>query len=267
MPRGVVIGLLAGFVFVIGPLDWWLLGRLRARRFTWVLFPIVTAGFTLATMKLARHYLGEGQHRGGIVITDLAPTGEVVRETRLEVLLPDKRGTLLTEVQRAICVPVKLPVRDSSPVLTFTGQFPAKFTFRRPLQQWSPVITRQTRVGAGEDVSRMNWEAFTPGLLEKDRPWDVAGKLAGNSGCAVAFAYRPGLGAISSDFIDANFIESITFPPQVGRLGIFSHFSPSGAPSLSDLPCIERGDDSSSLVMAARREGSDLHLWRRLYYH
>jgi hypothetical protein len=77
MPRSVVVALLAGFVFVIGPLDWWLLGRLRARRFTWLLFPVVTAGVAVTTMKLARHYLGEGHHRGALVLTDIAPDGRV----------------------------------------------------------------------------------------------------------------------------------------------------------------------------------------------
>jgi hypothetical protein len=267
MPRNVVIGLLAGFVLVIGPLDWWLLGRLRARRFTWVLFPVVTAVFTVATMKLARHYLGTGAHRGGLVITDIAPSGEVVRETRIDVLLPDQRGTLSEEIQHALCATMKRSSNEAIPAVAYRGQFPGRFVFERPVQQWSLVLTRQMRLHAGEDKSRMRWDAFTPAMLDKDRPADIATTLAGDSKCAVSFAYRAGLGPVDSHFIDSNFVETIIYKPENGQFALISQFAPSCAPTLTDLPCIERGDTGSSLVIAARREGSDLHFWRRLYLH
>jgi hypothetical protein len=270
MPRSVVIALLAGFVFLIGPLDWWLLGKLRARRFTWLLFPAVTAGVTLATMKLARHYLGEGHHRGALVVTDIAPDGRVVRETRLDVLLPAERGTLALDLQRSLCLPV-LPVRyDGGNLIagvSFNGSFPNNFKFTRPLQQWSPVLTRQTRIGMGEDRSGMQWSAFRREMLTQERPWEAARILTGDSDCSVAFVNRAGVGALDSQMIAKDLFEALIYTPQAGRFGLFSHVSPSGSSMFEDLPCVERDDEQSTLVIAARREGSELHLWRRLYLY
>jgi hypothetical protein len=174
---------------------------------------------------------------------------------------------LTLDLQRSMCLPVRYGAGQGAAGLAFSGSFPSRFTFSRPLQQWSPVLTRQTRVGPGEDRSGIKWEAFTREMLEKDRPWEVASAISGDSGCSVAFAYRPGLGAVDTKLIAQNLLEAVTYTPQTGRIGLFSHLSPSGSSNLDDLPCIERGDEHGSLVIATRREGSELHLWRRLYFH
>ncbi len=269
MPRNVVFGLLAAFVLLIGPIDWWLLGRLRARRFTWLLFPVVTAGVTVAMMKLARHYLGEGNHRGALVVTDLAPDGRVVRETRLDLLLPARRGTLSIDLQKALCLPAQMRRENESAEggLTFSGSFPQRYSLTRPVEQWSPVITRQTRVGPGEDLSRMKWDEFRLAFLEQRRMPELAQALAGESGCSVCFAHESGLSPGDSGVVEQGLLDVLTFIAPTGRTGAFSHISPSGSATLEDLPCIESGDDRSTLVIASRRDGLDLHIWRRLYLH
>jgi hypothetical protein len=264
MPRNVVFGLLTAFVLLIGPVDWWLLGKLRARRFTWLLFPLVTAGVTVAMMKLARHYLGERNHRGALVVTDIAPDGTVVRETRLEVLLPAKRGTLSMDLQKALCLPMQTDVHGGAAVsgLTFNGSYPQRFSMAHPVEQWSPALTRTTRIGAGEDRSGMKWDEFRRTRMDEA----AARELAGDSGCSVSIVSQSGLGMIRST-MEKNLIEALTLVELRGRSGFFTALSPSGSAALDDLPCIESGDDRSTLVIASRRDGLDLHIWRRLYLH
>lgn len=275
IPPSVVFALLAAFVFLIGPVDWWVLGRIRARRFTWLLFPAVTVGVTAITMKLARHYLGEDIHRGSVVFTDLAADGRVVRETRLDLLLPPERSVQTVELQHAFCMPVErrgialYGVSDPEriPRLSFKGSFPGRFAFSQPVQQWAPVLTRQTRIGGGEDTSRVRWDGFRREMLERVGAGEIAQAIAGDSGCRVAVISPVRVAAADFELIKGQFLDALTYAPPHGGTAYLSLLSPSGSGSLNDLGCIERGDTQSSLVVAARRDGSNLHIWRRLYLH
>jgi len=276
IPPSVVFALLAAFVFLIGPVDWWVLGRIRARRFTWLLFPAVTVGVTAITMKLARHYLGEDAHRGAVVLTDLAPDGRLVRETRLDLLLPPERSIQTLELQHAFCVPVERrgiplsgdvsdPERNTG--VSFKGSFPARFALSQPVQQWAPALTRQTRIGGGEDTSKVRWDNFRREMMENVGAGEVEQALAGDSGCRIAVISPLRMTAIESELIKGQFLDALTYAPLQGGTAYLSHLSPSGSASLNDLGCIERDDSQSSLVIAVRRDGPNLHVWRRLYFH
>jgi len=275
IPPSVVFALLATFVFLIGPVDWWVLGRFRARRFTWVLFPAVTVGVTAITMKIARNYLGEEIHRGSVVLTDLAADGRVVRETRLDLLLPPERSVQTVELQHAFCMPVERrgfafpgrsdPERNSG--ISFKGSFPARFAFSQPVQQWAPVLTRQTRIGGGEDTSRVRWDGFSREMMENVGAGEVEQAIAGDSGCRIAVISPLRVTAIGSELIKGQLLDALTYAPPHGGTTYLSHLSPSGSDSLNDLGCIERDDSQSSLVIAVRRDGPNLHVWRRLYFH
>jgi hypothetical protein len=75
------------------------------------------------------------------------------------------------------------------------------------------------------------------------------------------------LRAVDMKVIDEKLIEAVTYMPQTGGTNIFSHLSPSGSAELNDLACIESGDARSMLVIAARRDVAELHVWRRLYLY
>jgi hypothetical protein len=83
VPFGWIIAILAGFIIVIGPLDWFVLGRLKMRRYTWVLFPCVSAGVTIFTVWLAGQYMGRHSHRAALTVTDFGRDGQALREPAL----------------------------------------------------------------------------------------------------------------------------------------------------------------------------------------
>jgi hypothetical protein len=276
IPRNVIISLLGAFLFIIGPVDWWLLGKFRARRFTWLLFPVVTAGVTVAMMKLARHYLGRSNQRGALVITDLAPDGRVARETRLEVLLPAERGSFTFEGKRSFCVPVQQNRTATGDRFTagvsFHGNFPYSYTLTRPVQQWSPIITRQTRIGGGEDDSRVKWHEFhpehlRPELVRSAGRLSAARALSGDSGCNMAFTVASGIVTVDPQLVEHNLLQALTIIGSNDRSYLFSPLSPSGSDTLYDLACLESDEYQSTIVIATRREGPDLHVWRRLYLY
>ena len=63
-----------------------MLGLLRMRRLTWILFPVVTIAFAVFTLFLSRWYLGTNDSRQAIEINDIVKGGTTARRTRIELL-------------------------------------------------------------------------------------------------------------------------------------------------------------------------------------
>ena len=111
LPYPVVLLVLAAFVVVIGPLDWIVLGRLRRRRLTWVLFPLAAVAFTALTVFLAENYMGRKNYRSTFTITDLGYDGGVLRESRFEMIFPARNQEIATEVRNALCASMNVSER------------------------------------------------------------------------------------------------------------------------------------------------------------
>ena len=82
VPLGLIGAVLAAYVCAIGPIDYLLLGALKIRRFTWILFPVVTIAFAGFTLWLSRWYLGTNDSRLALEIHDVVKGGMVARRTR-----------------------------------------------------------------------------------------------------------------------------------------------------------------------------------------
>ncbi len=92
VPLGLIGAVLAAYVVAIGPIDYFLLGLLRMRRLTWILFPLVTIGFAGSTLWLSRWYLGTNDSRRALEIYDVVKGGTVARRTRVELLFLSRRA-------------------------------------------------------------------------------------------------------------------------------------------------------------------------------
>ncbi|MFM7832729.1 MAG: hypothetical protein ACKPJD_13115, partial [Planctomycetaceae bacterium] len=86
VPVSVIAVILLGYVLVVGPVDYFVLGWLRMRKYTWLLFPVVTAAFTFLTIAVAHAYMSSDDTGGVLVITDLDAGGAVVRQSTIETL-------------------------------------------------------------------------------------------------------------------------------------------------------------------------------------
>lgn len=152
-----VIGLiLCGYVLTIGPIDYFVLGWLRLRKYTWIVFPIVTLGFTFLTIAVAHDYMSSDETGGRLVITDIVDNGIPVRQTVLETLFLGAKTEIVTEHKSQFVVQVEDsfnpadrvrmygngPERKSDTPLSYTGHFPQNYTVRQEVQQWSPVSLR-----------------------------------------------------------------------------------------------------------------------------
>ena len=63
IPFSALMGTLGVFLLMIGPVDYFVLGWLRRRRYTWVLFPATSVVFMLATVLMANYFLGRHDQR------------------------------------------------------------------------------------------------------------------------------------------------------------------------------------------------------------
>ena len=152
-----VIGLiLCGYVLTIGPIDYFVLGWLRLRKYTWIVFPIVTIGFTFLTIAVAHDYMSSEDTGGRLVITDVVDNGIPARQTVLETLFLGAKTEFTTDHKSQLVVQAEDsftatdwvnmygngPERKSDTPLNYSGHFPQNYSIRQEVQQWSPVSLR-----------------------------------------------------------------------------------------------------------------------------
>jgi len=153
VPTSVVAGLLLAYVLAVGPLDYMILGLFRARKYTWIVFPIVTVGFTLAMVQIAHHYLASNDQGGTLTITDVGDAGRPLRETQLELHYLGARQDVSTEIQSGL-----VTAMNAKP-LQLQGRFPGRYSSERRIEQWSPEMQRTFSFQASDEVSvQIDWD-------------------------------------------------------------------------------------------------------------
>lgn len=277
-PRGVRMvpvwllgGVIGGLLFLIGPADWFILGWLRCHRLTWLLFPITIVACTAGMLVLARHFIGRTRQSGALVITDLGTDGTPVRETRVNFVLPPSEGLEKTELQSALVQTLPFSMGDYDGRARFApgrfeGQYPGRYATLQPVRQWSPIYTRQTTLQPAAETSGVKWpalkkEARAEQLQSFMREMNGAPMLT--TGTMVATSTNvPTAIATRSEFT-----KRLCAPPLTWSNVVFYRSAPSLAANLADLAVLEPEAPNETLLLAARRDGSTLHLWRRLYLH
>jgi hypothetical protein len=155
VPLGMIAAILAAYVVMIGPVDYFFLGFLRLRRFTWILFPVVTIAFAGFTLWLSRWYLGTNDSTRAIEVYDLVQGGAVARQTRIELLFLSQQREVGTEVQNGVFSQIGLgtlpdPRRPGSQIASeagridesIVGRFPSRYIVGQAIPQWTPVANR-----------------------------------------------------------------------------------------------------------------------------
>lgn len=156
VPSWVIALILSGYVLTIGPVDYFLLGWLRMRKYTWVLFPVITLLFTLMTVAVANSYMSSKSTGGKMVITDIVEDGEIARQSVIETLYFGAKGESRTNHVAQTIVQAQDnfnvaawqnminggPMKQANFPLTYDGHFPQNYMVTQEVQQWSPVTLR-----------------------------------------------------------------------------------------------------------------------------
>jgi len=176
MPLSIVIVILSLFLLAVAPGDYFLLGRLNCRKYTWWSFALISASFTLCTVKVAESYMGDIDYRTGLTFVDLetfrnesGTFAKAARSSRFELLFVATQQTIETSLRNCLFADMRErtgPTEDLqfrrprfaqfddteldeteavvADLPEYEGAMPSAFTVRQQLRQWSPRITRQT---------------------------------------------------------------------------------------------------------------------------
>ncbi len=172
IPLSVVVTILALFLTVIVPVDYYVLGHFKSRRFTWVLVPAVSLVFTGFTTWLGDAYLGSTDYRTSLEFVDLTTANRVICNSRFEMLFTATQRKVATELKQTLYAEVSVqrsneadegnsrrglttsdldnepadrigqPQDSESPL--YQGTMPTLFTVQQQMRKWSPQLSRQT---------------------------------------------------------------------------------------------------------------------------
>ncbi|WP_145944455.1 hypothetical protein [Fuerstiella marisgermanici] len=173
VPSYIIALLLFAYVITIGPVDWFVLGFFKARKYTWLLFPIVTAFFTVLTVRIAHNYMASTDTGGRFTIVDLVDDGQPVRQTDLQLHFYASQVTLENETSNSFFVPAQtiavnqLSLHQPVPQSTYRnvnyhGRFPQAYSHQQRMRQWEPQLNRTFTLSPKADkVPKIPWDDET----------------------------------------------------------------------------------------------------------
>jgi len=285
MPGWAIVLLLFGYVAIVGPADYFLLGKARLRKWTWVVFPAVTFAVTWGVVATADAFMSDNDHRRTIDIVDFDVKGEPVRRTRLEMLFRGSGDPVLHELSRAYFSSVDRQHFDneenSAPTGPYAGTLPSRYVVPQQVAKWTPQVNRTFEIEP-QDVMAVDWakaESTSAGLLSL--PGGATGhvfrtrqgQLGGGAGLGYVndrqqYSYVPNMnmtGFQNPQVGGAPFLQAATLLSRSERGSLQFQRSPIGFGRLDDLPFIDDADPAAdALVIWAQEVDGDLVVYRNL---
>ncbi|MFM8581270.1 MAG: hypothetical protein ACKOFW_07185, partial [Planctomycetaceae bacterium] len=135
--------LMGAYVLLIGPLDYLLLGRWKARRWTWITFPAITLLITFSLVTLSNLQLSGMEHGPALLLIDLDGGNRPVRVTRLECQIASREQLLTRSIQRG-WISTESYSPNTEIVPRFRLQPGREQVVDVEVPQWSPRLIRET---------------------------------------------------------------------------------------------------------------------------
>ena len=201
VPLWVLVAILGTFVVLIGPVDYFVLGRLRARKYTWLTFPVATILVTSLTVSLTNSYMSTSEARRALIIHDLGDDGSTVRVNQFELLFLASTRNVTTDIRKGIFSamktgsrishemdpsqmynprrrPVRMePIEESRSREILTGRIPTDYTARQSLSKWTPQLNRLFYLPGSSEPSPLDWAKIMEGEQIRAVMHDESAKL------------------------------------------------------------------------------------------
>ncbi len=183
--------ILFAFVIVIGPVDYIGLGWLKARKYTWVLFPVATLAVTALTVWFSNAYMSSAEARRGLVVRDVGDDGSIVRTNRFELLFVASSRPVTTEVRKGVFSPLGTgqtmesiyqqqlmygggrlrysPAQSGLESLSersiprIVGRVPVQFEVTQDLAKWTPQLNRMFWIPGSIEEKPVDWNSIVAG--------------------------------------------------------------------------------------------------------
>ncbi|MBI5756967.1 MAG: hypothetical protein HZA46_00450 [Planctomycetales bacterium] len=187
---GVILGL---YLLAVGPGDFFLLKLIRRHKFTFLLFPAVTIGFTYWTVRMSDANLRTNKSLRSLRILDVGSQGKFLRENRFELLFANIEREVVTEARHELFTQLdprlyrsqladrsnrgrpqptaRYPGMPGENLLMTSGteqpalhegQMPALYRVRQRLGQFTPQINHLLTIAPDRPPSDFDWDSLRP---------------------------------------------------------------------------------------------------------
>ena len=296
LPLGWMGGILALYIACVGPLDYFLLGRLRMRKWTWVLFPVLTLAFAVSIVWMSNQTMQRGNVRKSVVILDVIEGNKVSRMNRFELLFLGSGQTAETQANRALFVPMNTQQYDlpedlqiarqrgvlrSSLVSAprYAGWIPGQCTVSQDIPQWTPQLNRMMTIAPApaDYPAGFDWDAISVADLDGDKPRQaLQAKVQAAFGPEAAmYVLKKGQHFSGSTGPPVEWKEfghqmaapiyQLEAPPQHGLFQLISQLSPGGSANFTDLSLLDSNDSDQYLLSVQVPHQGELWIYRRIY--
>jgi hypothetical protein len=159
IPLSLILLIYVTFVLMVGPGDWYLLGLIKARRLTWVLFPVVAIACTWFTVALSRHYLGSADSSQVLDVIDVGPRDSVLRHDQIELMFTGSNRALVRQPKQALWSSLEAhgASNNNSPRMfrgnavgngtigmpRYEGSLSGEYKVEQAVSQWTPALRRE----------------------------------------------------------------------------------------------------------------------------
>ena len=181
MPGWAVVAILFGYVAIVGPLDYFVLGWLRLRKWTWLTFPAATLAVTGGVVATANVFLSDNNHVRAVDVIDLDARGEPVRRTRLDLHFRGSSEPVVHELEKAYFTrldpthfaspapanPVvvngrlvyekKKVTNNDAPTGPYTGTIASRYVVPQQIAKWTPQVNRTFEIAPKMNVPKIDW--------------------------------------------------------------------------------------------------------------
>jgi hypothetical protein len=280
IPFSALAVILMLFVLMIGPVDYYVLGLFRRRRYTWILFPATSICFTLVTVTMANHYLGLRDQRHSLIVVDLDPEGTALRWFRYELLFAARDKEAITELKDVLWSPLNTRTladdysmgyrptdmaERSTPL--YHGTLPVHFQIRESLRQWRPELNRAFSFEPPPVPLPSNWRAVEKAWPDLEQ---VRSKLSTEKPFVGDVCGMIGDSLINCDPLSGGMLLGSLLPPMTSaeRAGLFdfvSQISPTSGGNFEDASAMDV-DSNDSVLLITTRVGEDVVVYRRFFH-
>lgn len=157
VPLGLIGIILFGYLILIGPVDYFVLGHFKRRRWTWITFPLTTLLVAWFCVWMSDWFLSSESMGKTLLVRDLGADGTVLRESEFELKFLSRRKEIESEVENAIFTQLNtdrlMAMRGNLPGQhlasqrsQFEGRMPGNYRVRQVIPQWTPVVNRWFRI-------------------------------------------------------------------------------------------------------------------------
>ncbi|WP_144992811.1 hypothetical protein [Polystyrenella longa] len=186
VPPSFVMGVMIAYLILVGPGEYWLLGKFKIRKWTWLSFPIITLVFTFFTVGSINAYMQIEDPIRAILVTDVDEQGEVLRQTSFECVLSPSQQIKTTNYDQQLVSPIESTAnwmsrpgfgefnqtRDQKNAAAplYEGSLSGEYSLTQQLQKWSPQLYVGFSIPKADEINDSTRWKHTPGFWKELTP-------------------------------------------------------------------------------------------------